>query len=166
MVVSPPLAEGAHSPVADALTSSGASASRDRSACCTGSGLTAPTPCYRPPVASPIRLGRYTLLGKIASGGMAEVFLARQEGPKGFAKTVVIKRILPSFAKKREFVRMFLDEARLAALINHPNVSSIYELGEDEKTSSYFIAMEYIDGCDLRRVVRKSFDDKAPLPAA
>jgi serine/threonine-protein kinase len=95
---------------------------------------------------------------------MAEVFLARQEGPQGFSKTVVIKRILPSFSKKKEFVRMFLDEARLAALINHPNVSSVYELGEDEKTSSYFIAMEYIDGCDLRRLVRKGHEDAAPLP--
>ncbi len=117
-------------------------------------------------MAGPTRLGRYTLLGKIASGGMAEVFLARQEGPHGFAKTVVIKRILPSFSKKQEFVRMFLDEARLAALINHPNVSSVYELGEDEKTSSYFIAMEYIDGCDLRRIVQKSRQDAAPLPVA
>ena len=58
-------------------------------------------------------------------------------------------------------MRMFLDEARLAAVINHPNVVSIYELGEDAKTSSYYIAMEYIDGCDLRRIVSKSRERRA-----
>ncbi|MHB8419305.1 MAG: serine/threonine protein kinase [Myxococcales bacterium] len=117
-------------------------------------------------MAAAAKLGRYTLLGKIASGGMAEVFLARQEGPKGFSKTVVIKRILPSFAKKPEFVRMFLDEARLAVLINHANVSAIYELGEEPKSGTYFIAMEYIDGCDLRRTVAKAIEGGARLPAA
>ncbi|HUB08508.1 MAG TPA: serine/threonine-protein kinase [Myxococcales bacterium] len=123
--------------------------------------------CYRRlSVAAAAKLGRYTLLGKIASGGMAEVFLARQEGPKGFSKTVVVKRILPAFASKPEFVRMFLDEARLAALINHANVSAIYELGEEKKGETYFIAMEYIDGCDLRRVVAKAIGEGSRLPPA
>ncbi len=115
-------------------------------------------------VAAAAKLGRYSLLGKIASGGMAEVYLARQEGPKGFSKTVVVKRILPAFASKPEFVRMFLDEARLAALVNHPNVSAIYELGEEPKGAGYFIAMEYIDGCDLRRVVAKAVEAGSRLP--
>jgi eukaryotic-like serine/threonine-protein kinase len=99
-------------------------------------------------------LGRYTVLGKIASGGMAEVFLARQEGPQGFEKTVVIKRILPRFAQDEEFVQLFLNEARLAALIDHPNVVGIYELGEDEQ--SFYIAMEFIDGCSLRRLISRA----------
>ncbi|MHB8419206.1 MAG: serine/threonine-protein kinase [Myxococcales bacterium] len=98
-------------------------------------------------------LGRYTLLGKLAEGGMAEVFLARQHGPKGFAKTVVIKKIRAVISGDQHFVRMFLNEARLAALINHPNVVSIYELGEEPETGSYYLVMEYIDGCTARSLV-------------
>ncbi len=104
------------------------------------------------------QLGRYTLLGKLAMGGMAEVFLARQEGPMGFAKTVVVKRILPQFAQDQEFLQMFLDEARLAALINHPNVVQIYELGEDPDTQTYYMAMEYIDGRNLRQVATRALE--------
>ena len=100
------------------------------------------------------RIGRYTLLGKLAAGGMAEVFLAKQEGPEGFAKTVVIKRILPQLAADPHFIQMFLNEARLAALLNHPNVVSIYELGLDEGSGSYFMAMEWIEGCNLKRLIQ------------
>ncbi|MHB1844526.1 MAG: protein kinase domain-containing protein [Deltaproteobacteria bacterium] len=112
------------------------------------------------------RLGRYTLLGKLATGGMAEVFLARQDGPKGFAKTVVIKRILPHFGQDEQFVQMFLNEARLAALINHPNVVSIYELGEDPEALTYFMAMEYIDGCNLKRLAQAASQRGRPLRPA
>ncbi len=98
------------------------------------------------------RLGRYELLGKIAEGGMAEVFLARQSGPMGFSKLVVIKRILPALAVDEKFVRMFLDEARLAALVNHPNVVSIHELAEDPDDETVYMAMEYIDGVTLKRL--------------
>ena len=92
------------------------------------------------------QIGRYTLLGKLAMGGMAEVFLARQVGPMGFAKTVVIKRILP------------LDEARLAAIINHPHVVQIFELGEDTEAQSFFMAMEYIDGRNLKQVATRALE--------
>jgi serine/threonine-protein kinase len=115
-------------------------------------------------VVSGAQLGRYTLLGKIATGGMAEVFLARQEGPQGFAKTLVVKRILPHLAKDENFVRMFLDEARLAAVINHPNVVSIFELGQDAETNSYYMAMEYIDGCNLKRVVHDAVRARSRFP--
>ncbi|RME19717.1 MAG: serine/threonine protein kinase, partial [Deltaproteobacteria bacterium] len=83
---------------------------------------------------------------------MAEVFLARQTGMKGFEKVVVIKRILPHLAMQERFVQMFLDEARLAARFNHPNIVQIYDLGEEN--GSYYIAMEYINGEDLRSVVK------------
>lgn len=104
------------------------------------------------------QIGRFTLLGKLAEGGMAEVFLARQEGPMGFAKTVVIKRILPEHAGDEQFLRMFLDEARLAALINHPHVVSILELGEDPVAKSFFMAMEYIDGRNLKQVANRALE--------
>jgi serine/threonine-protein kinase len=116
------------------------------------------------PAAARTSLGRYTVLGKIASGGMAEVYLARQDGPQGFEKTVVIKRILPRYARDEEFVQLFLNEARLAALIDHPNVVGIYELGEDEH--SYYIAMEFIDGCSLRRLIGRANQNGTGLDIA
>lgn len=98
------------------------------------------------------RIGRYTVERLIARGGMAEVFLARAEGPAGFSKTVVIKRILPEFASDAQFVHMFLDEARLAALLSHPNVVQVFDFGEDQGV--YFIAMEYIQGDSVRSAIR------------
>ena len=110
--------------------------------------------------------GRYELIKKIATGGMAEIFLARQAGIEGFEKLLVLKRILPHLAENEEFVEMFLHEARVAVRLNHPNVVQIYDLGEEG--GSYFIAMEYIHGEDARRIWRTC--EKAgmnlPIPLA
>ncbi|MFT3840187.1 MAG: serine/threonine-protein kinase [Myxococcaceae bacterium] len=94
------------------------------------------------------RLGKYQLVRKLATGGMAEVFLARAEGPMGFAKKLVVKRILPQYCEDPGFVSMFLGEAKLAAELNHPNVVQIFDFGEVD--GRYFIAMELIDGPNLR----------------
>lgn len=99
--------------------------------------------------------GKYEFLKKLATGGMAEVFLARQRGIEGFSKMCVVKRILPHLAEDPEFVQMFLNEAKIAARFNHPNIAQIYELGEIN--GSYFIAMEFIHGEDLGRVMRKAW---------
>ncbi len=99
--------------------------------------------------------GKYQLLKKLATGGMAEVWLARQTGIEGFNRTVVLKRILPHLAEDPEFVQMFLNEARIAAKFNHPNIAQIYDLGETGGT--YYIAMEFIHGEDLGRVMRKAW---------
>jgi serine/threonine protein kinase len=106
--------------------------------------------------------GRYTLLKKLATGGMAEVFLARQKGLEGFEKLLVIKRILPHLADDAEFVSMFLNEARIAARFNHPNIVQIYDLGKEEDT--YFIAMEFIHGEDLGRIMRRAWKQRAWIP--
>ncbi len=110
--------------------------------------------------------GRYELIKKIATGGMAEIFLARQAGIEGFEKLLVLKRILPHLAESEEFVEMFLHEARVAVRLNHPNIVQIYDLGEEG--GSYFIAMEYIHGEDARRIWRSC--EKAgmtlPIPLA
>lgn len=110
--------------------------------------------------------GRYELIKKIATGGMAEIFLARQAGIEGFEKLLVLKRILPHLAENEEFVEMFLHEARVAVRLNHPNIVQIYDLGEEG--GSYFIAMEYIHGEDARRIWRTC--EKAgmnlPIPLA
>jgi serine/threonine-protein kinase len=93
------------------------------------------------------RLDRYELLGEIASGGMATVYLARLKGLGGFQRLCAIKCLLPHLATQHDFVDMFLDEARLAAAIRHPNVVSILEVGA--RSSGHFIVMEYVEGDTL-----------------
>jgi serine/threonine protein kinase len=105
------------------------------------------------PLAIEVTFGRYQLMRRIAQGGMAEVYLAQQTGPAGFSKQLVIKKIHPHLAHNEEFVGMFLDEARVAALLSHPNIGQIYELGEEH--GHYYIAMEFIDGCNLRQLNKR-----------
>jgi serine/threonine-protein kinase len=100
------------------------------------------------------RLGKYELIAQIGSGGMAQVFLARQVGPLAFQKLVVVKSIHDTLTTSSEFVGMLLDEARVAALIKHPNVVDIYDLGE--ANGKYFIAMEFIAGRPLTKVLRRA----------
>jgi eukaryotic-like serine/threonine-protein kinase len=109
-------------------------------------------------------IGKYKLVRLIASGGMAEVYLARQAGAAGFEKLVCLKRILPHLARDRQFVEMFLNEARLAARLDHPNIVSIYDLGE--ANGNYFIAMEFIDGPSLRAVAKRARERGERLPIA
>ena len=99
--------------------------------------------------------GNYTLIKKLATGGMAEVWLAKQSGIEGFNRHVVVKRILPHLAEDPEFVQMFLNEAKIAARFNHPNIGQIFDLGETG--GQYFIAMEFIHGEDLGRVMRRAW---------
>ncbi len=99
-------------------------------------------------------LGRYALYGEIAAGGMATVHLARLLGPVGFARTVAIKRLHPHLAKDPEFVAMFLEEARLAARVRHPNVVSTLDVVSDD--GELFLVMEYVAGESLSRLVRKA----------
>lgn len=107
-------------------------------------------------------LGKYTLVRKLAVGGMAEVFLARADGPMGFQKKVVVKRILPHFVDDPRFVEMFLGEARLAAELSHPNLVQIFDFGNVD--GQYFIAMEFIDGPNLRVLNREARTHEGPLP--
>ena len=101
-------------------------------------------------------LSRYTILGKLATGGMAEVYLARQSGPSGFSKLLVLKVILPHLGEDPEFLQMFHNEAKLAALLNHPNVVQIFDFGEEKHDDDdvQYMAMEYIDGLNLRSIVK------------
>jgi serine/threonine-protein kinase len=96
-------------------------------------------------------LARYTVLGKLATGGMSEVYLAQQSGPSGFAKILVLKVILPQLSEDDDFIHMFHNEAKLAALLNHPNVVQIFDFGVEEQV--HYMAMEYIDGRDLASIV-------------
>jgi tRNA A-37 threonylcarbamoyl transferase component Bud32 len=108
-----------------------------------------------------LKLGKYQLLAVLGRGGMAEVFLALSRGAMGFDKLAVIKRLRPGLADDDAFREMFLDEARLAARLNHPNVVHTYEVGEHDGV--YFIAMEYLEGQALNAIARVAEKRGAPL---
>jgi serine/threonine protein kinase len=108
------------------------------------------------------QFGPYQLLEKVAAGGMAEVFRAKRTGVEGFEKVVALKRILPHLSDNKEFVDMFVDEAKMVAGLAHPNIVQIYDLGKLDDT--YFIAMEYIHGRDLRTILRRAKDKGIGIP--
>lgn len=114
----------------------------------------------------PLTVGKYQLLDRIGSGGMAEVHLARVSGAAGFEKLVVVKRLLPALSEEKDYVAQFVDEARLAAAFSHANIVSTFDFGEAD--GNYFIAMEYVEGKNLRRVqdVLERRGKKLPAPAA
>ena len=113
----------------------------------------------------PQAFGRYELVRRLAAGGMAELFIARQRSVSGFEKQLVIKRILANRARDADFVRMFLDEARVAATLDHPNIVQIYDVGHVD--DEYFIAMEHIPGKNLVEILRAGYrTGTAALPLA
>ncbi|HUJ62410.1 MAG TPA: serine/threonine-protein kinase [Kofleriaceae bacterium] len=112
--------------------------------------------------ATATRVGSYEILHRFAVGGMAELFLARSLGPHGFEKLVVLKKVLPSLAGNARFVQLFLDEARLAASLDHPNIAHVHDLGTVD--GNYFFTMEYVHGRDLRSVLHRTATRELPLP--
>ena len=102
---------------------------------------------------------RYRVIDRLASGGMAEVFIAESAGIEGFKKKVAIKRVLPHLSEKKRFIAMFLDEARLSAHLSHSNVVQVFDIGVGDNT--YFIVMEYVNGADLKQVVKHVRDSGA-----
>ncbi len=107
-------------------------------------------------------LGRYRVVDEIGIGGMASVHLARMDGPGGFQKWIAIKRIHAHLVEDETFIQMFLDEARVAARISHPNVATVFELGKHEDT--YWIAMEYLHGEPLRELMRRTEELGTTMP--
>ncbi|MFT5429659.1 MAG: serine/threonine protein kinase [Myxococcota bacterium] len=110
----------------------------------------------------PVTFGKYTLLERIGAGGMAEIWRASLKGVDDFQKILVVKKILPKFAGNRQFITMFVQEAKVTSGLHHANVVQIYELGEEN--GEYFIAMEYVQGCDLLKVLTKAARSRRPLP--
>lgn len=109
------------------------------------------------------QFGPYELLRSVAHGGMAEVFLAQHLGKVGgFSKQLAIKRIYPHLASDPDLVSMFIDEARIAARLNHPNIVQIYDLGQLDEY--FYIAMEFVNGCDLRSLCERGLDQGNFLP--
>lgn len=110
------------------------------------------------------KIGRYELLHKIAAGGMAEIFLARQWGQGGFFRDVVIKRLFAHYAEHEHALRMFQDEARLLAELSHPNIPQVYDLGYAD--SCWYLAMEHVSGFTLTDLCRTAAKEQRPMPLA
>ncbi len=114
--------------------------------------------------AFPQTFGRYVLTERIGSGGMAEIFRAVTEGSEGFRRVLVVKRIRKSLDASSEFLRMFFDEAKISALLNHPYIVQIYDFGQID--GAYFLAMEHVEGRDLGNVLRRlKADGQALAPS-
>ena len=96
-------------------------------------------------------MDRYSITERVDAGGMAEVFRGVAESMQGFRKNVAIKRILPSLAKNKKFVAMFLDEAKLSLFLQHANIVQVFDIGQSE--NSYFLVMEFVDGCNLKALL-------------
>jgi len=111
---------------------------------------------------TPLRLGPYELMQKLATGGMAEIYIARREGPHGFSKRIALKRILPQLAADPEFVAMFIDEARLCAQLTHPNLVQVFDFGEEG--SELYMAMELVEGTTAAKGVRAAAGKEEPVP--
>jgi eukaryotic-like serine/threonine-protein kinase len=105
--------------------------------------------------------GKYRLIAELGHGGMADVYLAVVQGPAGFSKLQVIKQLRPHLADEPDFVRMFLDEARLAARLNHPNVVQTNEVGQEGRR--HYLSMEYLDGQSFHRLIHRSSKQR-PMP--
>jgi serine/threonine protein kinase len=111
---------------------------------------------------TPARLGPYELLQKLATGGMAEIYIARREGPHGFSKRIALKRILPQLVADPEFVAMFIDEARLCAQLTHPNLVQVFDFGEE--AGELYMAMELVEGTTAAKVARAAASRGEPVP--
>jgi serine/threonine-protein kinase len=110
----------------------------------------------------PVPFGRYTLLTQLATGGMGEIFLARLEGMQGFEKLCVIKKILPQLAEDPEFVERFVGEARVLVKLSHGSIAQVLDMGLHEGDA--YMALEHVDGKDLRKVAARARDRQMPLP--
>ena len=115
-----------------------------------------PRQTSRPPVRleSFGRFAGYEILGRLALGGMAEILLARHSDPDGSERFIVVKKILPHFETDNEFVQMFLDEARLGMMLDHPHICKFYQFGDQD--SAHFMTMEWVNGMPLGRVIRRA----------
>ncbi|HEY6179826.1 MAG TPA: serine/threonine-protein kinase, partial [Kofleriaceae bacterium] len=108
------------------------------------------------------QFGKYTLIRKIGTGGMAEVFLARTPVAQGLNKTLVIKKIHTAYARSRQFVAMFVDEAKIALGLNHPNIAQVFDFGAVADT--YFLAMEHVEGIDLLCLLQEAARARQRVP--
>jgi serine/threonine protein kinase len=147
------------------VAESGISAETPKAETPTGAGAPAtarPAEPRREPFWRDDTFGPYKLVDRVAVGGMAEVFKAKRTGVEGFEKVVAVKRILPHLSDNKEFLDMFVDEAKMVAGLTHPNIVHIFDLGKIE--ASYYIAMEYVHGRDLRTIQKRAREKGLRMP--
>ena len=120
-----------------------------------------PPPRLVSTVKKPVPFGKYYLLERINVGGMAEVFRSKAYGVEGFERLVAVKRILPNIAEDKEFIKMFIDEAKIAVQLNHANIAQIFDLGVVD--GSYYIALEHVHGRDLRNIFDRCRTGNEPV---
>src|SRR5688572_1477831 len=108
------------------------------------------------------QFGPYRLVKQIATGGMAEIHLAKTKGIEGFEKYVALKMIHPNFSSDDHFIQMLIDEAKISVQLTHVNIAQTFDLGRVGDT--YYIAMEFVDGSDLFRVLRKASEQDRIMP--
>jgi serine/threonine protein kinase len=122
-------------------------------------------PAPRPPQEDghAVRIGRYEVVERIGVGGMAEAFRARAHGPGGYQRELIIKRILPHLADSEDFVRGFVDEAKILGMLNHPNIVGVYDFGVDQDDRHY-LALEYLDGAPLVDILVRLTEEETLMP--
>src|SRR6202158_1124251 len=120
-------------------------------------------PAASPSAGGPRQIAQFEVVRRLGAGGMAEVFLAKKRGAEGTYKVLVLKRILPSHGSSRRFRSMFIEDAHLATRLNHPNVVQVYEF-QDFGDEGLLLAMEYVEGCDLGRLMSTARAKGTPLP--
>ncbi len=121
----------------------------------------APPPPNGGAFAESLAFGKYRVVRALGTGGMAQVFLASLDGPDGFSKTCVIKRIRPEYARDEAYAQMFVNEAKVAAMLSHPNIVHVFEFAKEQGT--YFLAMEYVAGASIEHIVRAARAANVPL---
>ena len=119
---------------------------------------TVPAPTTPPPDS----LGRYRIVRRLGAGGMAEVFLAKSTGAEGIEKILVVKRVLPTFARSPKFISMFVDEAKVAMRLNHPNIVQVYAF--EQVKDEFLLAMEFVDGLDVGRLISSARRQQRRIP--
>jgi len=110
----------------------------------------------------PGKIGRYDIIRRLGVGGMAETFLAVARGPGSFEQHVCIKCLLPAYMAEPRFTKLFMNEARLTASLQHPNIVRVVDFGEDVTSKAFYLALELVDGADLRTVMRSQRDKRLP----
>jgi serine/threonine-protein kinase len=111
---------------------------------------------------TPMRLGPYRVERRIASGGLAEVYVAHREGAHGFERRIALKTFLPQLASDPEFAAMFADEARIAARLEHPGIAQVFDFGEQD--GMLYLAMELVEGASVNRLLRAAAAAREPTP--
>ena len=122
------------------------------------------TQASRSAIATVPRIGRYQILERIGAGGMAEAFRARASGPGGYQRDLIIKRILPHLARETDFIRSFVDEAKILGMLNHPNVVGVYDFGVDE--DRHYLALEFLDGPSVAEILTRVKKRDGQIPVA